>query len=225
MILGNLKYLNLLCCSKYFYMKESEIYSELNSIRSLMERSSKFMSLSGLSGILAGIYALAGAYVGYRLVYTPGSGMRFRDVYLDEPLVWWPLFLVALAVLLLSLITGILLTIRQAEKKGENYWNPVSRRLVTGMAVPLISGGIFIMILVLKGHFGIISSSCLIFYGLALVSASNYTFSDVKWLGFCEIFLGLLAAWLPGYGIIFWTIGFGVLHILYGSFMHFKYNQ
>ncbi|MBC8054846.1 MAG: hypothetical protein H7Y13_17445 [Sphingobacteriaceae bacterium] len=206
-------------------MKENEIYTELNSIRSLMERSTKFISLSGLSGIMAGVYALIGAWIGYKMVYTDGSGMRFRDVYVNDPLVWLPLFLVAVVVLVLSLATGILLTIRQARKRGENYWNPVSKRLLVSMAFPLITGGIFILILICKGHYGIIASACLVFYGLSLVAGSQFTFTDVKWLGLCQIILGLLAALFPGYGIIFWVIGFGLLHILYGSIMHFKYNQ
>ncbi|HXH99740.1 MAG TPA: hypothetical protein VNI52_05705 [Sphingobacteriaceae bacterium] len=206
-------------------MKENDIYSELSSIRNLMERSTKFISLSGLSGILAGIYALIGAFIGYKLVYNENSGLLFRDFNVNDPTVLWPLFAVASGVLILSLATGIWLTIRQAQKKGENYWNPVSKRLLMSMAVPLITGGLFILILILRGHYGIISSSSLIFYGLALVSCSQFTFSDVKWLGFCEIVLGLLAALLPGYGIVFWIIGFGILHILYGSIMHFKYNQ
>ena len=206
-------------------MKENDIYSELSSIRNLMERSTKFISLSGLSGIMAGIYALIGAFIGYKLVYTANSGLLFRDFYINEPLVWWPLLLVAAVVLILSLVTGIWLTIRQAKKKGENYWNPVSKRLLWSMAVPLITGGLFILILIFRGYYGVISSSCLIFYGLALVAGSQFTFTDVKWLGFCEIVLGLLAALLPGYGIVFWIIGFGILHILYGSIMHFKYNQ
>ncbi|MGV3509151.1 MAG: hypothetical protein ACO1N7_07675 [Sphingobacteriaceae bacterium] len=206
-------------------MKENDIYSELSSIRNLMERSTKFISLSGLSGIMAGIYALAGAFIGYKLVYTKNTGLLYRDVYVNDPVVLWPLFLIAAIVLILSVITGIWLTIRQAHKKGENYWNPVSKRLVTNLAIPLITGGLFILILIFRGHFGILSSACLIFYGLALVAGSQYTFSDVKWLGICEIILGLMAALLPGYGIIFWVIGFGILHILYGSIMHFKYNQ
>ncbi|MBC7913959.1 MAG: hypothetical protein H7Y07_07535 [Pyrinomonadaceae bacterium] len=206
-------------------MKENEIYSELNSIRNLMERSTKFISLSGLSGILAGVYALIGAYIGYKLVYTENSGLLFRDYYVNDPMVWLPLFLVAAVVLVLSLVTGIWLTIRQAKKKGEHYWNPVSKRLLVSMIIPLITGGLFILILIFRGYYGIISSSCLIFYGLALVAGSQFTFSDVKWLGFFEIILGLLAALLPGYGIIFWIIGFGILHILYGSIMHFKYKQ
>ncbi|HEY0666635.1 MAG TPA: hypothetical protein VGD22_00580 [Sphingobacteriaceae bacterium] len=204
-------------------MKEKDIYSELSSIRDLMERSTKFISLSGLSGIMAGIYALAGAFVGYKLVYGENSEMQLSD-YSDRA-VWLPLFLIAFIVLVLSLVTGVLLTIRQANKKHENYWNPVSKRLLLNLSVPLVTGGLFILILIFRGYFGMIASSCLIFYGLALVAASQFTFSDVKWLGFCEIILGLLAAMLPGYGLVFWIIGFGILHILYGSIMHFKYNQ
>ncbi len=205
-------------------MEEKDIYSELSSIRNLMERSSKFISLSGLSGIMAGIYALIGAFAGYRIVYGDNAGLRYRDSYVTESEVLWQLFFIALVVLILSLITGLWLTIRQARKKGENFWNPVSKRLLINMAVPLFTGGFFILILLLRGYYGIVAPACLIFYGLALISGSHYTFSDVKWLGFCEIVLGLLAALLPGYGIVFWVIGFGLLHILYGSVMHFKYN-
>ena len=210
---------------KVLLMEEKDIYSELSSIRNLMERSTKFISLSGLSGILAGIYALIGAYIGYKLIYTRDGGLQFRDPYVNDDTAWGPLFMVAVVVLILSLFTGALLTIRQAKKKGENFWNPVSKRLVINMAIPLITGGVFILILIYQGYYGVISSSCLLFYGLALVSASQFTFTDVKWLGLCEIVLGLLAAAFPGYGFVFWVIGFGLLHILYGSIMHFKYNQ
>lgn len=206
-------------------MKEKDIYSELSSIRSLMERSSKFISLSGLSGILAGIYALVGAGIAYKLVYGRNAGLAYRDFYINEPLILWQLFFIAATVLILSLITGVWLTIRQARKKGENVWNPVSKRLLINMSIPLFTGGFFILILLVRGEYGIIAPSCLIFYGLALIAGSHYTFSDVKWLGFFEIVLGLTAALLPGYGIVFWTIGFSLLHIIYGSVMHFKYNK
>lgn len=206
-------------------MKENDIYSELSSIRNLMERSTRFISLSGLSGILAGIYALIGAFLGYKLVYAGGNKMLYIDSYPGTGLVLWPLLLIAICVLILSLSTCIWLTARQARKKGENSWNPVSKRLLMSMIIPLASGGLLILILLFKGDYSIIASSCLIFYGLALVSGSQFTFSDVKWLGLCEICLGLIAALLPGYGLFLWVIGFGVLHILYGSIMHFKYNQ
>jgi hypothetical protein len=93
------------------------------------------------------------------------------------------------------------------------------------MTVPLITGGVFIIILIYQGRFDFILPATLVFYGLALNNASNFTFTDVKYLGICEIALGLIAACLPGYGLLFWAIGFGVLHIIYGSVMYFKYDR
>ncbi|AMP97661.1 membrane protein [Pedobacter cryoconitis] len=208
-----------------FKMQEKDIYSELSSIRNLMERSSKFISLSGLSGIMAGIYSLIGAFIAYKIVYNAQGILQYRNSYISESQILWQLTSIAAGVLVLSLVTGIWLTIRQARKKGEKFWNPVSKRLLVNMTIPLLTGGLFILILLIRGEYAIISSACLIFYGLALIAASHYTLSDVKWLGFSEIILGLVAALIPGYGIVFWTIGFGILHILYGSIMHFKYNQ
>ena len=206
-------------------MQEKEIYNELSSIRNLMERSTKFISLSGLSGVLAGIYALIGAFIGYKLVYGDSGDLDYRTHYVTEAAVLWQLLLVAVAVLFFSLLTCILLTIRQARKKGEHFWNPVSRRLVVNMSIPLLTGGLFMLILLFQGHYGIIAPASLIFYGLSLIAGSQFTFSDVKWLGYCQIIIGLAATLFPGYGIVFWVIGFGFLHMIYGSVMHFKYNQ
>lgn len=207
------------------FMEEKEIYTELSSIRNLMERSAKFISLSGLSGIMAGIYALIGAGLGYYIVYGSSSDLQYRDYYVNEQEIVWRLFFIALLVLLLSLTTGIWLTLRKASKKNQNVWNPASKNLLVSMAIPLFTGGIFILILLFRGYYGIVAPASLIFYGLSLVAASHYTYTDVKWLGILEILLGLLATLLPGYGIVFWTIGFGVLHIVYGSIMHFKYDR
>jgi hypothetical protein len=206
-------------------MQEKDIYSELNSIRNLMERSAKFISLSGLSGILAGVYALIGASLGYYLVYGTSGDLDYRDHYVNDEAVIFKLFLIAVVVLVLSLTTGILLTVRKAKSKGETVWNPSSKKLLVNMAIPLVTGGILILILLYRGYFGIIAPATLIFYGLALVAGSHYTVTDVKWLGIYEIVLGLIAACLPGFGIVFWTIGFGVLHIIYGSIMHFRYDR
>jgi hypothetical protein len=206
-------------------MEEKDIHSELASIRSLMERSSRFLSLSGLSGVLAGIYASIGAFWSYQLVTDKYNSLIISDSYAENPSIYHALYLIATLVLVLSVLTGILLSIREAKKKKEQYWNPVSKRLITNMAIPLASGGIFILILISKADYQYIAAACLLFYGLALTAASQYTFSDVKYLGFCQIILGLLAAWIPESGLLFWIAGFGVLHIIYGAIMHFKYKQ
>jgi predicted lysophospholipase L1 biosynthesis ABC-type transport system permease subunit len=203
-------------------MKEKDVYAELSSIRNLMERSSKFISLSGLSGVLAGLYALTGAALAYWLINkTPIESAYGVDV----QLIYWQLVPIALVVLAFSILTACWLTTRNARAKGENVWNPVSRKLLVSIAFPLITGGLFIFILLAQENYSMIASACLIFYGLALVSGSHYTFSDVRWLGAFEIVLGLIALCFPAYGLAVWAIGFGLLNILYGSIMHFKYDQ
>ncbi|MDO3625551.1 hypothetical protein [Mucilaginibacter sp. BT774] len=206
-------------------MEEKDIRNELASIRNIMERSSKFISLSGLSGILAGIYALIGAYLAYRLIYK--GPIRIYDSLsvgtYPETITY--LLIIAVAVLVASLITGFILSSRQAKRKGQAIWGKISQTLLFHMATPLVTGGLLILILLSRGYYGIVTPSTLIFYGLSLISASNFTFSDVKYLGILEIILGLIAACLPGYGLLFWAIGFGVLHIVYGSMMYLKYDK
>lgn len=201
-------------------MKEEEIYSELSSIRSLMERSSKFISLSGLSGVLAGVYALAGCFYAYRLMYVPGIRGAVAGPHIISAL-----FVAGLIVLVLSLSTCVFLTLRQSHKRGESSWNPVSRRMMINMLLPLLSGGLLCIIFFSSGRYDLIVSSCLIFYGLSLFAGGQFTFSDVRWLGMMEIILGLVAAAMPDLGLYFAALGFGLLHIIYGSIMHFKYNQ
>ena len=205
-------------------MEEKDIQAELSSIRNLMERSSKFISLSGLSGIMAGIYALIGAYFAHQIIF-PNTSISIRKAYILDEGIMLQLVLIAVAVLVFSLITGVWLTVKQSIKTKERVWNTVSKKLLVNMAIPLVSGGLFILILLSKGEFGILASASLLFYGLALVSASQFTFTDIKWLGFCEIALGLLALTYQGYGIWFWAFGFGVLHIVYGAIMWFKYER
>lgn len=212
-------------------MKEENVYAELSAIRNLMERSAKFISLSGLSGVMAGIYALIGGWLAYRVLYGASSGVytgrpyENGGLYANDPLVWPQLLLIAIVVLVLSLATGIWFSVRKARKRNEDFWNAGSKRLLVSLAIPLTAGGLFILILLLRGEYGVIAPACLLFYGLSLISGSQYTFTDVKWLGFCEVLLGLLAALMPGYGLFFWVTGFGLLHILYGLVMHFKYDR
>jgi len=199
-------------------MKDKDLQEEINSIKKIMERSTKFISLSGLSGILAGIYALIGAGIGYEIIYASGG---LRGGYTID----MQLFAIALIVLLLSITTGIVLTARKAQRKGQTVWNPSSRALLKNGILPLLTGGAFILILLSDGNYHVVAPACLIFYGLALAAASQYTYGDVKWLGITEIILGLLAMLIPGYDLFFWALGFGVMHILYGSIMYFKYDR
>ena len=211
-------------------MEEKDLQNELASIRSIMERSSKFISLSGLSGILAGVYALIGAAIAYYLLYvdlhTINPDTHYRIVGVLNSILNVSVFLVlGFVVLSASIATGIILTARKAKRKRQPIWGNLSRALLFHMAVPLVTGGVLTFIFLAKGYYSVIAPITLIFYGLSLVGASNFTFSDVKYLGLLEITLGLITACLPGYGLLFWAIGFGVLHIIYGSMMYLKYDK
>lgn len=203
-------------------MKTTENYlSEIKEIRKMMEQSSRFLSLSGFSGVLIGIYALAGTFVAYRIIYFPQ--FEFITSVFSGNLVF-AVMAVAIFVLTLSIITTLLLTWRRAGGTGKSIWNPGSRLMLINLAIPLIGGGIFILVFSLRGLYEIVSPASLIFYGLALINAAKFTRQEIFFLGILQIALGIFAALFPEIGLLLWALGFGVLHIIYGTIMYFRYE-
>lgn len=202
-------------------MKKSENYlAEIKEIRKMMEESSRFLSLSGLSGILVGVYALLGAFMAHSIIYTNQIlGWLLHNNIVND------LLILASIVLVLSLVTVILLTWRKAKKAGKKIWNPGSRLMLINLAIPLIAGGIFILIFVFKGIYEIAAPGTLIFYGLALINAAKFTRQEIFYMGLFQLSLGILAALLPPYSLLFWALGFGVVHIIYGALMYFRYEH
>lgn len=202
-------------------MKTTENYlAEIKEIRKMMEESSRFLSLSGLSGILVGIYALLGALLANSIIYTN----QLLGWLWDENIVP-DLLLLAAIVLGISLVTVILLTWRKARKGGKKIWNPGSRLMLLNLAIPLIAGGIFILIFTLRGNYEIAAPGCLIFYGMALINAAKFTRQEIFYMGLIQISLGILATLFPSLGLLFWAIGFGLIHIIYGALMYARYER
>jgi len=200
-------------------MTDQDYLKDLSEIKNLMNKSSRFISLSDLSGIMAGIYAILGAIYAYWLVSTSDieylilDGEIFNLILLD-------LFLIAF----FTVVTAIYLTVRKAKKNNENIFDKTGLRAMINFLIPLITGGIYILIILNQQKYGQTGALMLLFYGLALVNASKYTLGQIKYLGFIEIGLGLICALFPGYGFWIWVIGFGIMHIIYGVIMHFKYD-
>jgi hypothetical protein len=195
---------------------------ELTEIRSMMERSSKFLSLSGLSGIGAGVIALAGwwwakGYLASR--FAPGSGgiVNHEDVVL--------FIFVSVLVVAAALAVAMFFSWRLARRKGLPIWNVTARETVTALMVPLVAGGVFSLILARQEAFALIPSAMLLFYGMALVSAGKYTVMDVRIFGICQTLLGLTAAFMPDLALPLWAAGFGVLHIIYGIVVYLRYEK
>lgn len=201
-------------------MESKNYLDDLNEIKTLMNKSSRFISLSGLSGILAGIYALIGASIAYYLVSNSVRGYLILD-----GAIFKICFAILLAVACLSAVTGIYLTTKKAKKNNEKIWDSSSKRLLINFLIPLITGGIYILIILNQERYGHTAALMLIFYGLALINASKYSLGDIRYLGFTELILGLICAMMPSYGFWFWVVGFGFMHIIYGTWMHFKYDM
>lgn len=205
---------------------QEEQLSALSDIRKIMDRSSRFISLSGLSGVFAGMIALAGAYLAHgELRNFAGGGYGYGvDGQMDLEA---NLLKIGISVLFVALLGGVLLTYRQSRKKHLPIWDKTAKNLLINLAIPLVAGGLFILALLIvhPNSYGLVAPSCLLFYGLALINASKYTYTDIRFLGICELILGIIAMFYIGYGLYIWAIGFGVLHIVYGLLMYFKYER
>ena len=200
---------------------EKDYIRDIAEIRSMMERSSKFVSLSGWAGIMAGIYAISGAYIARKVfnfhpdqIIDSGPSAGITNV-----------ILLAAIILVLALGTAIYFSRKRAGKRGENIWNATAKQLLISMAIPLLTGSILILILISNNMIGWIAPFSLLFYGLALFNASKFTYNAVKVLGLTEIALGLLGSFFIGYGLFFWALGFGLAHIIYGIYVYYRFER
>lgn len=207
-------------------MESKNYLQDITEIKTIMNKSSRFLSISGLSGILAGIYALIGAYIGYNIIYANNIVTidGYRTLIITEERLM-SIFIVAMTVVAMSILTGIILSVLKAKKQNESMWDSTSKRLIINFMIPLATGGIFIMLLLEKNVYAFVAPLTMIFYGLACVNASKYTLGYIRYLGLTMIIIGLISTYFLGYGLFFWALGFGVCHIFYGTIMHFKYDR
>lgn len=212
--------------------EQQQSLKDLQHIKQMMERSSRFISLSGLSGISAGLCAIIGAYSAYPYVFG------FKNLVINEDLAVVQamandysiilntyIFWIAAITFFAAFISSFFFTWLKSKKEGTPLWGHTSKRLMINVSIPILVGGFFLFRLIHFGTFGLVAPGCLIFYGLGLVNASKYTLIEIRYLGYIQIILGLINLWFVGYGLYFWAVGFGIMHILYGAYMWNKYER
>lgn len=199
----------------------------LKDIKNMMERSSRFITLSGKSGIAAGIIGLVSASTAHAIIgkYYNNYNQRGFWIVADFKDLELILFALGIATITLAFTAGFYFTWQKAKKDGITIWNASSKRLLVNLSIPLATGGIFIIGMLANNEWLFIGPACLIFYGLALINGSKYTYDDIRYLGILEIALGSINLFYIGYGLYFWAIGFGLLHIIYGIIMWNKYDR
>jgi len=199
---------------------ENKELETLQDIKQIMERSSRFISLSGWSGIAAGSCAIAGAAIVYPIVadrYATGELYSAAETKF--------MLLVAAGTFIAALVSAFFFTYMRSKRLNTPVWSSTSKRLMWSVAVPMVAGGALLLKMVSLGYFGLIAPGCLIVYGISLFAGSKQTLGEIRYLGYSEIALGCLSLLFIGYGLLFWTIGFGLLHIVYGILMWMRYSK
>jgi hypothetical protein len=198
---------------------------DLAEIKSMMERSTRFLSLSGLAGVLAGVYALFGVSLAYYWLHIPTYPFGIVEYGNLDHSVFTQLTLTALGVLTLSIGSAWLLSQKKSKKNSSQLWTPAGKRFMQALFIPVVIGGMFCVALLHQGFIPFIAPATLVFYGLGLLNASQFTLNEIKYLGYCQAILGIIASYFPEFGLLIWALGFGVLHIFYGSMMFYKYDR
>lgn len=197
----------------------NEALKAVHDIKSMMEKSSHFTSFSGTSAILIGTIALAGAAM--------AKAILDDTLHLSiAPNSFLLLIAVGIGVFLLSLIFVLYFSARKARKAGQQFASKQMWRTLINFLLPLFVGGLFCASLIAGGEYRLLTPAMLLFYGLALVNASKYTFGSIFWLGCIELLTGTLSLFLSSdYALLFWTIGFGWVHIIYGIYFYFAVER
>lgn len=207
--------------------EQQHTLEELQHIKRMMERSSRFISLSGLSGIAAGVCALIGAFIASKKIncWVNGDCQLGRLIGTAGPALINELLWIAALTFIGAFISAFLFTYLRSKKHGLPMVGTATTRLFWNMVIPLIAGALFLLRMMQLKEYDLVAPGCLIFYGLALINAGKYTLGEVRYLGYGIVLLGILNLWLLGYGLQFWAMGFGVLHIIYGIMMWRKYER
>jgi heme/copper-type cytochrome/quinol oxidase subunit 2 len=211
-------------------MENKEVFDTLNEIKSLMEKSSKILSLSGISAVLVGVYACIAAVVAYFILGGEGGVswdlIEFPRLQINSPYRLRLMFIFAAVLLFFCIATVYWFSYKKARRNRQRFvFDRTAQRFLWHFFFPLLIGGVLCLSLIWQQHYGLTSSIMLIFYGIALINASSYTYSNTRYLGYAELFLGLADSFVEGHALLFWTFGFGIFHIVYGIFFYLKFDR
>ena len=190
----------------------------LQDIRNIMERSSKFVGLSGWSGTAAGASALAGAWAARKTIVA--HDIAAGDIDLGRKLI-----IIGILTFVAAFVSAFLFTLIRSKKNNIPIFGNTARNFLFNIMVPMSAGGILILKMTLTGHIGLIAPATLIVYGISLFCAGRITLIEIRYLGYAEIVSGIVSLWNIGCGLYFWAFGFGILHIVFGFVIWFKYER
>lgn len=200
------------------FMDKESALKDLYEINSIIDRSKRYTSISGVSIGIAGVFAIIGLFMANGVL--KGEFGNFTTS--QRELVCMYIFGL---VLVLSLLVMFILSSFKSVKSGEKIWNDKALKCLYSFFYPIATGGILSFLSYQNQQSDVVLSIQLIFYGLACIAGSPFSFKEFKWLGIGCLILGITSVVFPYYNLIFWGIGFGLFNIGYGLYIHFKYEK
>ena len=203
-------------------MENKEALNTLHEIKELMEKSSRFQSINGWSIIIIGLLASV-VSAGACTLLLPHEGLSWmpegwNGLLINSPYRTLIASACAVALLVVSFAVVCFGSYRLMKRQGDFVFGKTIRRPLFHFSVPMVVGGLLCVAMLLQGHYGLTSTFMLVFYGLALLNASHYTSRSIALLGYCELVLGVVDCFVVSHAILFWFLGFGLLHIVFGIY-------
>lgn len=214
-------------------MDNSKHLDDIKDIKNMMNKATKFSSLSGFSIIAAGFLAIIGGFLIYsdlEFFLHEGKLMGYSNLIESEAgsedfqrKIKLLLFVGAI-IFSCSVLIFYVAGLKKSKRQQMVFWNPSMVRALKSLFVPVIAGGIFSILLIGHGFVGMVAPATLIFYGLGLINSSKYTYGEIEVLGYIELILGLIASFFMGFGLLFWVIGFGFCHVFFGVIFYLRHD-
>jgi hypothetical protein len=178
----------------------------LRYIRQTLERAGSFTAVPGKGGVLMGLVALAAGRVAQRQT-SPGT--------------WIAIWMLAAVVAMAIGIAGVAI-------KSRSFQIPLfsgpGRKFIAGFAPAILAGAVLTFVLYHAGVSGFLPGIWLLLYGAAVVSGGWASVRVVPFMGACFMLAGTMALLVPGYNDELLSIGFGGLHLVFGTVIAVKYG-
>jgi hypothetical protein len=195
-----------------------EARENLRVIRQTMERSTKYSTLSGLSGVLIGLAAIAGVLA---TNWLTGDAPPGASVYRHPS----ALALVWVSVLVMAVAIDFACNKRRAARVGKHVVSPLGAHIVLAALPAFLAGGVLTLFFYQHALLYYVWGVWMLSYGLAISAVGLFSVKPVLALGAAFVLAGAVTLLLPlPYHLYMMALTFGGFHIGYGVVMARKHG-
>jgi hypothetical protein len=173
---------------------------DLRFIRQTMERGAAFTAVPGWGGVGMGISAVVAAAIAAGQATVEG----------------W--FLVWTLEAAFAVAIGAVAIHRKASRADLPVLSGAGRKFLLSFLPPALAGAVLTVALWQAGASSLLPGAWLVLYGAAVVTGGTFSVKIVPVMGVCFMVLGVVALLAtPAAGDLFMAVGFGGLHVIFGT--------